>query len=471
MDSLLLLGLEESEAPLDPLKADDPKENKKMPRGRRPKAASAPKKFERREALKNRIVGLSEELAGAGFTDLLIPLVPIRPVAGEVVDEKTSARIGHVEETLAVYLQRTSIKDNLSQRPPFDHVTDPIYRRLMRDFIQGAQMPEVRIAALRDLSGRIKSLDETGINYSIIDGLQRSWCYSTTVLIALHRDQLVTDRCITVEAWDYFRPFIEKLGDPETAARILLSRTIRYEIYYNIDLEGLLHYMVTFNTAQRRMSLQVQLEIMRKPLIDEIEAAASIKVFRDTHDIEATGKTQKPRDQFAASDIAVAAEAFITNNAQTSQKEIAEDLLEKDSGYTATGVDFGDIADVVYMLKRVAQDIHPLLLLIYADEPGKKFYFSGGGTFLTGFAAACGYVRNRNNMKMLEGALEKLILLLKQPNEDPLGLDEYQDLIKNITSSRGKMMRRLVYDTYLRFFLGTTTRLEWTDAYRSLSLT
>jgi len=123
------------------------------------------------------------------------------------------------------------------------------------------------------------------------------------------------------------------------------------------------------------------------------------------------------------------------------------------------------------MLKRVAQDIHPLVLLIYTDEPGKKFYFSGGGTFLTGFAAACGYVRNRNNMKMLEGALEKLILLLKQPNEDPLGLDEYQELIKNITSSRGKMMRRLVYDTFLRFFLGTTTRLEWTDAYRSLSLT
>ncbi len=162
---------------------------------------------------------MSEELAANGFNDLLTPLVPIKPVAPEVVDEKTTARIGHAEETLAVYLQRTSIKDNLSQRPPFDHIADPIYRRLMRDFIQGAQMPEVKIAALRDLSGRIKSLDENGINYSIIDGLQRSWCYSTTVLLALHREKLVTDRCITVEAWDYFRPFIEKLGDPQTAAQ------------------------------------------------------------------------------------------------------------------------------------------------------------------------------------------------------------------------------------------------------------
>jgi hypothetical protein len=460
---------EGTQSPLDLLNPGD--EEKKMPRGRRPKATPPPKKFERQEALKNRIVALSEELAANGFNDLLTPLVPIKPVAPEVVDEKTTARIGHAEETLAVYLQRTSIKDNLSQRPPFDHIADPIYRRLMRDFIQGAQMPEVKIAALRDLSGRIKSLGESDINYSIIDGLQRSWCYSTTVLLALHREKLVSDRCITVEAWDYFRPFIEKLGDPQAAARILLARTIRYEIYYNIDLEGLLHYMVTFNTAQRRMSLQVQLEIMRKPLIDEIEAAANIKVFRDSLDVEATGKTQKPRDQFAASDIAVAAEAFITNNAQTSQKEIAEDLLEKDSGYTATGVDVGDIADVVYMLKRVAQDIHPLMLLVYQNEPGKKFYFSGGGTFLTGFTAACGYIRNRNNMKMLEGALEKLILLLKLPSEDPLGLAEYQELIKDIKSSRGKMMRRLVYDTFLRFFLGTTTRLEWMDAYRSLSLT
>jgi hypothetical protein len=465
-----LAAVEDSVLSNDLLNPVNDKETK-MPRGRRQKAVPAPKKFERQEALKNRIVALSEELGRAGFSDLLTPLTPIKPVAPEVVDQKTTASIGHVEETLAVYLQRTSVKDNLSQRPPFDHIADPIYRRLMRDFILGAQMPEVKIAALRDLSGRIKSLDESDINYSIIDGLQRSWCYSTTVLLALHREKLVTDRCITVEAWDYFRPFIEKLGDADTAARTLLGRTIRYEIYYNIDLEGLLHYMVTFNTAQRRMSLQVQLEIMRRPLIDEIEAAAKIKVFRDTIDIEATGKTQKPKDQFAASDIAVAAEAFITNNAQASQKEIAEDLLEKDSGYMSTGVDVGDIADVVNMLRRVAQDIHPLMLLVYADEPGKKFYFSGGGTFLTGFTAACGYVRNRNNMKMLDGALEKLISLLKQQNEDPLSLDEYQELIKNITSSRGKMLRRLVYDTFLRFFLGTTTRLEWTDAYRSLSLT
>ena len=40
----------------------------------------------------------------------------------------------------------------------------------------------------------------------------------------------------------------------------------------------LLHYMVTFNTGQRRMSLPVQLEIMQRPLIQELEQRAKIPV-------------------------------------------------------------------------------------------------------------------------------------------------------------------------------------------------
>jgi hypothetical protein len=71
---------------------------------------------------------------------------------------------------------------------------------------------------------------------------------------------------------------------------------------------------------------------------------------------------------------------------------------------------------------------------------------------------------------MLEAALDKLVELLKHGGEDPLSLSEYQEAITTITSSRGKMMRRLVYDTFLRDFLGTTTRREWMDAVHSLTL-
>ena len=71
---------------------------------------------------------------------------------------------------------------------------------------------------------------------------------------------------------------------------------------------------------------------------------------------------------------------------------------------------------------------------------------------------------------MLEGALDKLIGLARPRRGDstrlttgPLRLDEYQAALETITSSRGKAIRRLVYDTFLRFFMGATNQLEWAN--------
>ena len=68
-----------------------------------PKAVPPPKKFERQEALKNRIMGLANELRSGSFADILPPLAPIQPIAPEVTDGKTEAKIGHVQEVLATY--------------------------------------------------------------------------------------------------------------------------------------------------------------------------------------------------------------------------------------------------------------------------------------------------------------------------------------------------------------------------------
>lgn len=59
---------------------------------------------------------------------------------------------------------------------------------------------------------------------------------------------------------------------------------------------------------------------------------------------------------------------------------------------------------------------------------------------------------------------------LNKQEEDPLNLEEYQQTITNhIKTSRGKTIRRLVYDTFLRFFNGTTSTLDWADAARQIS--
>src|SRR5439155_23835546 len=69
----------------------------------------------------------------------------------------------------------------------------------------------------------------------------------------------------------------------------------------------------------------------------------------------------------------------------------------------------------------------------------------------------------RNNMQMLEGALDKLLVLLHRPVEAPLNLDAYQRTVTRITSARGKNIRRFVNDTFLRFFSGVTSEPEWED--------
>jgi hypothetical protein len=86
------------------------------------------------------------------------------------------------------------------------------------------------------------------------------------------------------------------------------------------------------------------------------------------------------------------------------------------------------------------------------------------GIFLVSFAAACGKIRNVKNITPLDGELLRIKRELEKADEDPLNLEEYQQTIKNIKTSRGKSSRRLVYDTFLRFFNGATTTLDWADA-------
>jgi len=235
-------------------------------------------------------------------------------------------------------------------------------------------------------------------------------------------------------------------------------------LFFNIDLGGLLHYMVTFNTGQRRMSLPLQLEIMQSPLIQELRDRAGIRIWRE---IEKTSGKSKPKDEFAASDLFLATQAFITANVQVTPSDEAERFLDQDQAYLDN---VGDISDVVTALQRVGKDIHDEVMRVYAQDPNKKFIVSGGGTFLLGLLAATGYVRNKIGMKAVDDVLDKLIKELKQPIEDPLKLEEYFAVLSKITSSRGKTIRRLVYDTFTRFFLGATMGLEWADTYRGISL-
>jgi hypothetical protein len=234
---------------------------------------------------------------------------------------------------------------------------------------------------------------------------------------------------------------------------------MRYEIFWNINLAGLLHYMVTFNTGQRKMSLPVQLEIMSRPLLEELEKAANVPIWYDRDKIPGRAKS---KNAFPASVLVLATEAFLTHNAQVTAGTQAESILEREA-YLDT---FGDIEDVVTTLKRVAK-LHEEIAAAYHDDRNGRI-LSNSDTFFIGLMAGCGYIRAKINMKSLDGALDKLEEQLVLYDDDPLKLEEYRDALSTVTSSRGKRMRRLVNDTFLRFFTGSTTRLEWLDTAQQI---
>lgn len=428
----------------------------KTAQDKKPKRVKIPTRFERTKLLHDRVVNLVEELESTGFASFLPPLSPVTIAGPEIEDPKTQGKIGHAQEPLGSYMRRVSVQDNFFQRQPFDHVTDPIYRRLIRDFIDGAAMPETKIAALSSDGGQVNSLQEEGIRFSIIDGLQRLYCFLIAVLLVWQREQLVKDHYIPPEGWNFFAESVNKCGEPLAATEELLQRFIRFEIFYGISIAGLLHYMVTFNTSQRRMTLRVQLEIMKKPLIGQLKNDG-IPIWEDMGRMP---NGHKPKTKFPASDLVLATQAFITNNAHVTAGAEAEHFLDENQPYLDN---VGDISDVRRVLKRITTEVHPKVIEVYAGDPSKRYVISNGGNFLLGFVAACGYVRNRGNMTILDRALDKLMEHLSRPVEDPVNLESYQKALSMFTRSRVRSTRSLVDDTFRRFFLGVTTELEWLD--------
>jgi hypothetical protein len=451
-NGLVARGAEALDAPSSTRNAA--KELKKL-RSREGRRVKKPTRLERTRKLHDALINLLQELKSAGFTSLLSLPGPITIIGPEIEDPKTQGRIGHVREALGVYIQRLSVEDNFFQRPPFDHLTDPIYRRLIRDFIEGAAMPESKIAAL-SWAGGVRSLDADNIRFSIIDGLQRLYCFLIAVLLVWRRERLVQDGLIPDESWNFFAESVKRLGDPEPATESLLQRVIRYEIFYAISLAGLLHYMVTFNSSQRRMSLRVQLEIMKKPLIEHLKSEG-IPIWED---IGRMPGEMRPKDKFLASDIVLATQAFITHNSHVSTAVETERFLDENQPYLDN---IGDISDIMRTLKRINGEVHARMAQVYQSNSIQQFLMTNGDPFLLGFVAACGYVRSRGSMEILDKALDKLLGEFDRVCDDPLRLEVYKRALEMVNASRGKDARRLVDDTFRRFFLGVTTELDWLD--------
>ncbi len=355
----------------------------------RPKKQRPLMKHERFLGIQTKILSMVSDLSGAGFADSFVIPGPIKPIHVPVQDRVTGAMVAHVEEPLGTYLMRVSIKDNYAQRQAYDHLRDPIYRRLIRDFILGGIIPESKIAALNSIveANRAGSLNEDGLYFSIIDGLQRLYCFSTAVLLCSYGIELVREGLVTPDDWEYFGPPVDQAiaqaGSQQNLVQTLLNRPIRYEIFYNIDLTDLLNYLVTYNTGQRRMTLPNQLEIMQQPLVQELERRTGAKVY---HSLSATPNDKRPKHTFLAADLILAAQAFLTSNPQVKAANQAEALLQQES-FLEEG---GDIKMALKFLESTVTKVQAKVMTAYAGDTYKEEILTSGGGSVTGDVSKVG---------------------------------------------------------------------------------
>jgi len=204
------------------------------------------------------------------------------------------------------------------------------------------------------------------------------------------------------------------------------------------------------------MSLRVQLEIMKKPLIEHLKSEG-IPIWEDLGRMPGE---LRPKGKFLASDIILATQAFITHNAHVTTAVETERFLDENQPYLDN---IGEITDIMRILKRISGEVHGKIAQAYQADPSQRFLMTTGDPFLMGFVAACGYVRNRSNMEILDKALDRLLGEFDRTASDPLRIEAYQRALETIHAARGRDARRLVDDTFRRFFLGVTTELDWLD--------
>jgi hypothetical protein len=87
-------------------------------------------------------------------------------------------------------------------------------------------------------------------DWTLIDGLQHTICYIIAVLIAAVGDELIEIGCID-----------DKCGT-RLDVNELLKRQQQLEVFYKIDVAGVLHFMLLLNGAQRQMNAKIQLQLM-----------------------------------------------------------------------------------------------------------------------------------------------------------------------------------------------------------------
>jgi hypothetical protein len=372
-----------------------------------------------------------------------LPEANIEPVGQGLPDSKTGAMVVNALASVAFLLTKFSGLSHWFQRKTFHHTRDPIYQRLIIAILRGYYVPPLRVAAVADKGVVTNPL--LAEDWTLIDGLQRTTCFIIAVLMAVLGDKLIEMGCIDAKDFEIFRKDAEECDINE-----LLSRQQQLEVFYQIDLAGVLHFMLLLNGAQRPMSAKIQLELMNVPLIKLLqnEGIALVK------EQEKAADYKLDRSSFKASNLIVGVQGYIQKNAQVVSTEEKESFLTDEREYLQDVVDMNEVIEVI---KIVTGPLHNAVLSRLDST-----ILSEGEVFSTALMAAAGKYAEMTSFGQVLEALKRLVSDIEM-GKDPLAIETYWEVYGNIKSGKGRKIRSIICAAFLEYFRGNCKQLGWAE--------
>lgn len=335
----------------------------------------------------------------------------------------------------AWYLEKTrGSEENLSIQRDIIKGSKP-YKNLRSDLRSGCILPTI-VLAVRDVDASV---------FERYDSSERFIRATEEDIEVLQRvigsvDSQSVDIVDGLQRTNALRQVLEEL---EGASRdAFLARSLRLEVWVNIEFFPLAYRMLLLNAGQRPMSMKHQIEILSSGLASDIGDLPGIDIIR-TKDHR---RRVRP-GQFHLAILAQAFQAWIQRSPNVDRTNLVVETMAVDEALDSLGIDL--TVDEGQQRDGFRQFVGWMLELDFAL--GEEFHrFFGNDTVVLGFAAAVGFAhKNEMLQERLPVAMSNLISRMRDENEvDPLGVGVFEEIRKSVDVKRsnvGEATRGLVF--------------------------
>ncbi|MFC4593727.1 hypothetical protein [Sphingobium tyrosinilyticum] len=354
------------------------------------------------------------------------------------------------------YLNKTQgSEENLAIQRDVIKGTKP-YKNLRADLKMGCILPAI-VLAVRNIDASVTE------NYDPLEGFIVASRDHLDALQSAIGDATPKDIDIVdgLQRTNALRQTFDELeeGDKPT----FLARSLRLEIWVNIQFFPLAYRMLLLNAGQRPMSMKHQIDILSGGLAEDLQDLEGIEIIR----LKDHKRRIKP-GQFHLSSLAQAFQAWMQRSPNVDRTNLVVETMAVDEALDSLGIDLSD--NDGNQRDGFRQFVDWMLQLDRALGDSQNRFF-GNDTVVLGFAAAIGFAhKNETLQDRLPTAMAAMIASAQSDTENPLGVLTFDQIRRSVDTKRsnvGEATRGLVFRAVREYIMqgGTSPMIEcWTQS-------